>query len=230
MSVPPSVRVVQPGPHLGGFPWKLIFEYFSKICWENSSFIKIGQKWRVLYMKINIHVLSYLAQFVLDWEMFQTKFVEKIKTHILCLITFSENRAVYANMWENILEPEWPQMTIWRTRIACWIAKATDTHSAYVTLIAFPLQQWLHERASVSVTRTLPVLLFSNSLPPCCSWGSGGLQCLEFWHYCVIWCYAYRTVNLLALELDIQIVAHLLCIIWIFYEPKRLRYEIHDIL
>jgi hypothetical protein len=31
----------------------------------------------------------------------------------------------------------------------CWITKATDTHSEYVTLIAFPLQQWLHERASM---------------------------------------------------------------------------------
>ena len=29
----------------------------------------------------------------------------------------------------------------------CWIPKATDTHSAYVMVIAFPLQQWLHKRA-----------------------------------------------------------------------------------
>ena len=27
-------------------------------------------------------LLSYLAQFFLEWEMFQTKVVEKIKTHI----------------------------------------------------------------------------------------------------------------------------------------------------
>jgi len=27
--------------------------------------------------------------------------------------------------------------------------KDTDTHSEYVTLIAFPLQQWLRERASM---------------------------------------------------------------------------------
>ena len=40
-------------------------------------------------------------------------------------------------------------MTIWRMRIECWIPKATDTHSEHVTLIAFTLQQWLHERASV---------------------------------------------------------------------------------
>ena len=28
-----------------------------------------------------------------------------------------------------------------RMRIACWITKATDTHSEYVIVIAFPLQQ-----------------------------------------------------------------------------------------
>jgi hypothetical protein len=37
---------------------------------------------------------------------------------------------------------------IWRMRFACLIAKATDTHSEYIILIAFPRQQWLSERAS----------------------------------------------------------------------------------
>jgi len=32
-------------------------------------------------------------------------------------------------------------------RFACWIA--TGTHSEYVIHIAVPLQQWLHERASI---------------------------------------------------------------------------------
>ena len=36
-----------------------------------------------------------------------------------------------------------------RMRIACWITNATDTHLEYVTLIAFPRQQWLCERASM---------------------------------------------------------------------------------
>ena len=40
-------------------------------------------------------------------------------------------------------------MIIWRMRIACWIPKATHTHSEYVILVAFPPQQWLHERASL---------------------------------------------------------------------------------
>ena len=34
-----------------------------------------------------------------------------------------------------------------RMRFACWMTKATDTHSEYVVLTAFPLQQWLRERA-----------------------------------------------------------------------------------
>jgi len=63
-------------------------------------------------------------------------------------------------MWKNAVEQCGPQKTIWHMRIACWITKTTQTHtqstqshtlthSKYVTLIAFPLQQWLQERASM---------------------------------------------------------------------------------
>jgi len=38
-----------------------------------------------------------------------------------------------------------PQITVWRMRFACWIPKATKTHSEYVILIAYPRQQWLLE-------------------------------------------------------------------------------------
>ena len=61
----------------------------------------------------------------------------------------AENRAVYEIMWKNIIERGRPQLTIWRMRIACWITKATNARSEYVILIAFPLQQWLFERASM---------------------------------------------------------------------------------
>jgi hypothetical protein len=40
-------------------------------------------------------------------------------------------------------------MTVWRKRIAFWVRKPKNTHSEYVTLIAFPLLQWMHERASM---------------------------------------------------------------------------------
>jgi len=34
-------------------------------------------------------------------------------------------------------------------RIAFKTTKATNTHSQYVIFISFPMQQWLHERASM---------------------------------------------------------------------------------
>jgi hypothetical protein len=45
--------------------------------------------------------------------MFQTEVVEKIKTHILCSVTFFfENPTVYEIMWKNMAEPDRPQMAI----------------------------------------------------------------------------------------------------------------------
>ena len=40
--------------------------------------------------------------------MFQTKFVEKIKTHFVFSKFFSANRVVYEIMWKNSVEPDRP--------------------------------------------------------------------------------------------------------------------------
>ena len=40
-------------------------------------------------------------------------------------------------MWKNIVQRGRTQMAIWRMRTACWIPKATDTHSKY--LQAYPV-------------------------------------------------------------------------------------------
>jgi len=60
--------------------------------------------------------------------MFQTKVVEKAKRTFYIQKIFFEYRAIYEILWKNYVEPGRPQMTIWRTRIACWITKATNTH------------------------------------------------------------------------------------------------------
>jgi len=57
-----------------------VLKYFSKNCRENSRFVKIVQNngyftWRAVYL------WSYLARFFLRREIFQSKVVEKIKTH-----------------------------------------------------------------------------------------------------------------------------------------------------
>jgi hypothetical protein len=54
---------------------------------------------------------------------------ENQNTHFTFNNFFPRKSAIYEIMWKNIKEPERPQMTIWLTRIACWIPKATNTHS-----------------------------------------------------------------------------------------------------
>ena len=62
--------------------------------------------------------------------MFQTKFADEVKTHILRSTTFlSENGVVC--------------MTMWRMHIERFITKFTNTHSEYVIFFAHPLRLWL---------------------------------------------------------------------------------------
>jgi hypothetical protein len=72
--------------------------------------------------------------------------------HILCVITFFRKSR---RLWDNMEKygragQDTDDNIIGRMRIACWITKATDTHSEYAIFIAFPRQQLLRERISVS--------------------------------------------------------------------------------
>jgi len=70
---------------------------------------------------------------------------------------------------EKIVDRGKPQMTIWRMRIACWILKATNTHSEYVILIVFPPQQWLHERASMLRYTYIACLVLCHPMTVMCN-------------------------------------------------------------
>ena len=59
-----------------------------------------------------------------------------------------KNHAVCEIMWKKFVEWGWPQMTIWHMHFACWIHKASNTHTSCVILV-FPLQQRLHEHTSI---------------------------------------------------------------------------------
>jgi len=48
---------------------------------------------------------------------------------------------------ENTVETDRPKVTMQHMHIACCINKATNTHSEYVSLIAFPRLQWYRESA-----------------------------------------------------------------------------------
>jgi hypothetical protein len=98
--------------------------------WENYSFTKIREEKQVLHLKTSIHLWLYFAHFFLEWEMFQTSIVEKIKSHTLCSITFV--RTLY-HLWNNVkkinkkIELYRPLMTTWCMHM-WWITKATNTH------------------------------------------------------------------------------------------------------
>jgi hypothetical protein len=79
-------------------------------------------------MKTYIFFWSFLSEFFLEWENFQTKIVEKIKTHTLCTITFFEGRAVYDKTWKNIVESSRSQTTIRRMSFASGYT-SLQTHS-----------------------------------------------------------------------------------------------------
>ena len=66
-------------------------------------------------------------------------------------------------MWKNIVERGRPQMTIWRTRIACWTPKATNTHSQYV-ILPFHYNNGGTKAPHCLVIRILPLFFQSISI------------------------------------------------------------------
>ena len=65
-------------------------------CRENSSFVKIRQEERVLYIHTCSYLWQYLAELFVEWHMFQANTVAKTKTHILCSVIFFKSR----RLWE----------------------------------------------------------------------------------------------------------------------------------
>ena len=103
-------------------------------------------------------VFTFVTKFFLDWEIFLIKDVEKIKTHIICSVTFSRK---LCGLRDNV-EKYGGDMTqtIWRLHVAYWISKhaqacaSTSTRACvhthtHTNMYCFPRQQWFRERASV---------------------------------------------------------------------------------
>ena len=118
------------------FSRNLTFQYFSKICRQILSFVRIWPEQPALYMKTNVqfHHISLSSSY--NENCFTQKLYRQSK-HIFCVpLLLLENFAALEMMWKNTVEPDRPQTTIWRMRTACLIPKATNTISEYVVLIA----------------------------------------------------------------------------------------------
>jgi hypothetical protein len=77
------------------------------------------------------------SQLLLRMRNASDKFVEKIKTHILCSITFFRKSC---RLWDNVekygrTRQATDDNIIRRMCFACWVTKATNTHSEYIVLI-----------------------------------------------------------------------------------------------
>jgi len=68
--------------------------FFRKSVKEFHVALKFEKNNWALHTKTDIQCWSYIAQFVLERETFHTKAAEKIKTHILCSITFFFSKIV----------------------------------------------------------------------------------------------------------------------------------------
>ena len=93
--------------------------------------------WRSIYI---FEIISH--SFFCRMRNVSDKSCRENQTHILCSTTFFSKIVPFMRQCVKTVEPDRPQMTIWCTRIACWISKATDMFWEYVILIAFPLQQY----------------------------------------------------------------------------------------
>ena len=157
-----------PHPHettwlpIDRFSWNLIFEHFCNICRKKNQFsLKVDEN----YGYFTWGPVTYLitSRSVLLWirNVSDKRFRRPQNPHFMSSYIFflCENRAVHEIRCKNIVRPWRLQMTIWRTRIECWVPKATDTHSEYVTHCFSQRKQWLQERASISVICTLTLWL-----------------------------------------------------------------------
>jgi hypothetical protein len=142
MPVRPSVRLEQLGCHWMDFHENRHLSIFWKYVEKMQVSLKHDKNkeyftWRPMYIFYNISL-----NFSRTEKIFHMKVVvDKIKTHILCSITSPpptpENRRLRDNV-EQYCRAGLATIVIRRMRFVCWRTVATNTHSDYVILIAFP--------------------------------------------------------------------------------------------
>jgi hypothetical protein len=141
----PSVRVEQLGSHWMNIRVNLYVSILPKIVEKIKVSLKSDKNngyftWRRVYIYNTLQLFS-------EWEMFQAKAVERVKT----LFFFFRKVVPCMKSWGKI----WYSRTghydniVRRMRYACWITKTTDAHPEYVKLVAFPRQQWLRNGVAV---------------------------------------------------------------------------------
>jgi hypothetical protein len=136
-SVYPSVSMEQLGSHWKGFHKNWYVSIFWKSVEKMQVSLQSDNNNGTLHADLRTFMIYFFMEFFLEWENFQTKPVDKIKTHILCSITFFRRSC---RLWDNVgkcgrARQATDDNIIRRMRFACWTTKATDTHFEYVILL-----------------------------------------------------------------------------------------------
>ena len=148
-----------------------IWVYFSKICRENSSFIKIWPPppngywtWSPIHIFYHISLSSSYNE-----KRFRQNCIENQNTRFTLKILLSTIVPRWDKEQKHNIQPDRLQMTTLLMRFAYSIIKATNTHSEYVILITSPLQQHLQESALMLrytyIKLLAPELFFKFSTP-----------------------------------------------------------------
>jgi hypothetical protein len=133
-----SVCMEQFGYHCSDFHeigyWIIFRKYVDKIqVLLNSDKINGYFICRSIYIYGHISRSSYWNEKVSDRNCGENE-----NTHFMFnKFFFSQNRAVYDITRKNTVQPDRPQMTTWRIRIACWIPNATNTRTQNTWYLLF---------------------------------------------------------------------------------------------
>jgi len=138
----------QLGCHWTDCQENLCLIFFTKIFRENLNFTK-SDKNGTLHEDLSTFMIcrSHLLRMR---NISDKSCKENQNTHFIFNNLFSPRKS--CRLWDNVgkytVVPAGTDDSMSHA-LSCWRTKATSTHSEYVVLIAIPLQQWLHESASV---------------------------------------------------------------------------------
>ena len=132
MSVSLSVCMEQFGSQWTDFHENLYLDNFRNSV-KNTEFSSKSDKNNVYFTWRPIHIFIISLWILRRMRNVSDKSGRENQQYVLYSVTFLffpfENRALYEIMWKNTVQPDRPQMTIWRMRIARWVLKATKAHS-----------------------------------------------------------------------------------------------------
>ena len=137
MCVCPSVLPHGTRLPLDAFSWNFILAIFRKSVEKIQVSLKSDRKTDTLHVDRHMYIYDHIPLISSYNEKLSDKSYRLNHNSHITSVTFFLIIAVDDIMWKNIVEPDKPQMTVWRMIITSWITKATNTHVGFVIIIAF---------------------------------------------------------------------------------------------